>query len=397
MRTTRASGGILVLLTATLLAGCSRGAADNDDAPKQSAKAASAAASAPASADAKTGLTLTPQEQKEAGIQVQAAAEADVAATVTLNGTLVPNQDRIANVLPRLAGRIVSAPVPLGATVRAGQTLAVLESIDLGDAQSSYRQARSEVTVADSALERAQKLAVEDIIAQKDLQRARGDAERARAALRAAADKLRLLGVVPAPLEHQRDAIYPVVAPLAGTVIEKHAVPGALAETDPLFVVADLSTVWLEADVFEKDLALLKTGSPATVSVAAYPDRSFPGRLTYVSSTMDTASRTVKARIEVPNADAALKPGMFATARITSSAKVRALLLPAEAVTLMNDKPTVFVLTRKGFEARTVETAARPDGTVEVRAGLTQGDKVAVAGAYALKSRVLKSSLAKDD
>ena len=397
MRTTRSLVGILVLLTATLLAACGRGGADNDDAPKQAAKAASTAASAPASGDAKTGLTLTPQEQKDAGIQVQAAAEADVAATVTLNGTLVPNQDRISNVLPRVAGRIVSAPVPLGASVRAGQTLAVLESIDLGDAQSSYRQARSEATVADSALERAQKLAVEDIIAQKDLQRARGDAERARAALRAAADKLRLLGVVPAPLEHQRDAIYPVVAPLAGTVIEKHAVPGALAETDPLFVVADLSTVWLEADVFEKDLALLKTGSPATVSVAAYPDRSFPGRLTYVSSTMDTASRTVKARIEVPNADTALKPGMFATARITSSAKVRALLLPAEAVTLMNDKPTVFVLTPKGFEVRSVETAARPDGTVEVRAGLSPGDKVAMAGAYALKSRVLKSSLAKDD
>ena len=384
----------------TLLAGCSRGGADNDDAPEQPeqpAKPASGPASAAASGDTKTGLALTPQEQKEAGIQVHAVAEADVAATVTLNGTLVPNQDRIANVLPRLAGRIVSAPVPLGATVRAGQTLAVLESIDLGEAQSSYRQVRSEATVTDAALERAQKLAAEDIIAQKDLQRARGDAERARAALRAAADKLRLLGVAPAPLEHQRDAIYPVVAPLSGTVIEKHAVPGALAETDPLFVVADLSTVWLEADVFEKDLALLKTGSLATVSVAAYPDRSFQGRLTYVSSTMDTASRTVKARIEVPNTDTALKPGMFATARITSSATVRALVLPAQAVTLMNEKQTVFVLTPKGFEPRSVETASRPDGTVEVRAGLSPGDKVAVAGAYALKSRVLKSSLAKDD
>lgn len=393
MKATRPLGVLALLGSALLAASCSRGGTDKDDEPKQAA----AAASAPASGDTKTALTLTPQEQKEAGIQVQAAAEADVAATVTLNGTLVPNQDRIANVLPRLAGRIVSAPASLGATVRAGQTLAVLESIELGDAQSSYRQARSEATVAEAALERAQKLAIEDIIAQKDLQRARGDAERARAALRAAADKLRLLGVAPAPLDRQTDAIYPVVAPLAGTVIEKHAVPGAFAETDPLFVVADLTTVWLEADVFEKDLALLKTGSAATVSIAAYPDRSFQGRLTYVSSTMDTASRTVKARIEVPNADAVLKPGMFATARITSSAKVRALLLPAQAVTLMNDKPTVFVLTPKGFEARSVETASRPDGTVEVRAGLSPGDPVATAGAYALKSRVLKSSLAKDD
>lgn len=380
-----------VLAAMLALGGCSR--KSDDEAPPTAAKAASG----PASGAAKTGLTLTPQEQKDAGIQVFAAAPTEVAATVVLNGTLVANQDRIANVLPRLPGRIVSVAVPLGAAVRAGQPLAVLEGIELGEAQAAYRQARSEATVAEAALERAQKLAAEDIIAQKDLQRARGDAERSRAALRAATDKLRLLGVEPAPLSQQRDAIYPVVAPLTGTVIEKHAVPGAHVEKEPLFVVADLTTVWLEADVFEKDLGTLKTGSPAALTVAAYPDRPFAGRLTYVSPTMDTASRTVKARIEVPNAQAVLKPGMFATARITSNSTVRALVLPAQAVTLMNDKPTVFVVTPTGFEPRSVETAPRSDGAVEIRAGLSPGDKVVVAGAYALKSRVLKSSLAKDD
>lgn len=380
-----------LLMPLALLGGCGR--TDDDAAPKKPAQAASA----PAVAETKGGVTITAEEAEAAGVQVQQVQPSDVAATVVLNGTLGPNQDRIATILPRLPGRIVAAPVPLGAAVRAGQTLARIESIDLGDAQAAHRQVLSDAKVAEAALERAQKLAAEDIIAQKDLQRARGDAERARAALRAAADKLRLLGVSPAPMDRNNDAVYPVTTPLAGTLIDKHAVAGAQVGTDALFTVADLSTVWLDADVFEKDLAALKIGSPASVTIAAYPDQVFEGRLTYLAATMDTTSRTVKARVEVGNAGGRLRPGMFATVRITSDGKVRALVLPAQAVTLMQDKPTVFVATAGGFEPRTVETAGRADGSIEIRQGLAPGEKVAVAGAYALKSRILKSSLAKDD
>lgn len=380
-----------LLMPLALLGGCGR--TDDDAAPKRPAQAASA----PAAAETKGGVTITAEEAEAAGIQVQEVQPSDVAGTVVLNGTLGPNQDRIATILPRLPGRIVAAPVPLGAAVRAGQTLARIESIDLGDAQAAHRQVLSDAKVAEAAFERAQKLAAEDIIAQKDLQRARGDAERARAALRAAADKLRLLGVSPAPMDRNNDAVYPVTTPLAGTLIDKHAVAGAQVGTDALFTVADLSTVWLDADVFEKDLAALKIGSPASVTIAAYPDQVFDGRLTYLAATMDTTSRTVKARVEVGNAGGRLRPGMFATVRITSDGKVRALVLPAQAVTLMQDKPTVFVATAGGFEPRTVETAGRADGSLEIRQGLAPGEKVAVAGAYALKSRILKSSLAKDD
>lgn len=381
-----------VLAVTIFVAGCGRDA-DSDDTAKAPAKTSSAAAPTAA----KNVLILTPEEQKNAGIQMQVAAEVEVDVTVALNGTLLANQDRIANVLPRMSGRIVSSPVQLGAAVRAGQTLAVLESIDLGETQGAFRQARSDANVAEAALDRAQKLAAEDIIAQKDLQRARGDAERARSALRTASDKLRLLGVAPAPTGSPRDALYPVVAPLNGTVIEKHAVVGSLAESDSLFTVADLSTVWLDADVFEKDLGSLKAGGEAAVTVAAYPDQSFKGRLTYLSATMDVASRTVKARIEVPNVNGVLKPGMFASARISSGRSARALVVPAQAVTLMNDKPTVFVAGPQGIEPRSVETVTRPDGAVEIRAGLKPGDKVVVTGTYALKSRVLKSSMTKDE
>ena len=383
--------GMLMPL-ALLLGACGR--TERDAATTESSQAAS---SSSAAAEAKGDVTLSAAEAKAAGIEVQEVQPTEVASIVVLHGTLGPNQDRIATILPRRPGRILSAPVPLGASVRTGQTLAMIESIALGDLQVSHRQALSEAKVAEAALERAQRLASEDIIARKDLQRARGNAEIARAALRAAADKLRLLGVSPAPMDGHNDAVYPVTTPLAGTVIDKQAVVGAQVEAAALFTVADLSTVWLEADVFERDLAALKIDSPASVTIAAYPDQVFEGRLTYLAATMDTTSRTVKARIEVGNASGRLKPGMYATVRITSNARVSALVLPAQAVTLMQDKPTVFIATPQGFERRTVETAGRSDGSIEIRQGLTPGEKVAVSGAYALKSRILKSSLAKDD
>lgn len=377
---------VWLLAAATgLLLGCSRGNDKDDDAPP--------AASSPASSP----LALTPQEQQAAGVQVQAVTLADLPATVMLNGSLVLPQERIAAVAPRLPGRVLAAPVPLGATVKAGEVLATLESVELGEAQTAHRQAASEARVAEATLDRAQKLAADEVIAQKDLQRARADAERARAALRAAADKLRLFDVSPAPPEASRDAVYPLRSPLAGTVIDKRAVPGTLAGSEPLFTVADLSTLWLVADVYEKDLAHLQTGGNAIVSVEAYPQRQFAGRLTYIAPTMDTATRTIKARIEVPNPQGALKAGMLATARITSTATARALVLPAAATTLLDGKPAVFIASAGGFEPRTVETAPLADGRVEVRAGLKPGERIAVSGAYALKARLLKASLAKDD
>lgn len=385
---------LIALFVVTGLAACSRGGkGDDDDAPKDAASAPRA----PAASEPKNPLALTAQEQQAAGIQVQSVSPTQVTDSVVLNGTLVPNQERIASVVPRMPGRIVSAPVPVGAHVKAGERLAVIESIEVGEAQAAYVQAKSEATVTEAALARAQRLAADEIIAQKDLQRARADAERAHASLRAAIVKLRIFGVGPASPESHAEALYPVLAPLTGTLTEKHAVVGTHAGSEPLFTVADLSTVWLEADVYEKDLAAVKPGIVASVTVAAYGGRPFAGRLTYIAPTMDAASRTVKARIEVPNRDGALKPGMFATARIPSTSTASRLVLPGAAVTLLNDRTTVFVLTPQGFQPRAVEGQQRPDGTFEVKGGLQPGEKVATAGAYALKSRALKSSLAKDN
>lgn len=342
-------------------------------------------------------LTLSAEEMAREGIEVRQVEPRTIAETIRLTGTIVPDQTKIAQVAPRVAGRVSEAKVVQGEQVMKGQTLAMLESIELGEARAAYRQAKSEYGLAMSTLERAEKLSAEQLVAKKDYLQAKADAERARAALAAAADKLRLLGVSP-EVETQNAASYPLTAPFAGTVIERKAVQGELAQADrALFTVADLSTIWVEADVYESSLAKVRPGMAARVSVAAYPRRTFPGTLTYLSSTMNTATRTVKARITVPNPERNLRPGMFANVALESSAKREALVLPEGAVTLIQGQPSVFVAGAKAFAVRAVETADAGDGTLRITAGLSAGERVAVSGVYALKSRLLKSQLGETD
>lgn len=375
----------LLIATGLFLSGCHRGADANPESHTQPAE------------PPPNSLKLTPDELRQAGIRTAPAAMQDIAEPLLLTGTLTPNQDKLAKVSARLPGRVVSTEANAGQQVRPQQRLAVLESIELGEAQAAYQQAFGEANVAEAGLTRAKRLAADDIIPQKDLLRAQADALRARAALRAAGDKLRMLGVAADESTVGRSR-FPLLAPFAGTVIEKQAVIGTLIQADqPVFTIADLSTVWLEADVYEKDLAKLTTGVEATVTVNGYPGTTFHGKLTYLSAVMDKASRTVKARVEIANPDGKLRPGMFASAALTTPNKIHALALPTEAIVQIQGKPAVFVANKDSFVPRAVETGPVVAGQTTIQAGLTAGDQVVVGGAYALKARLLKGQLGTED
>jgi membrane fusion protein, heavy metal efflux system len=336
-------------------------------------------------------IKLTDAEIAAAGVKSARAVEETVRTGITVTATIQANQDRVAHVAPRVPGRLLQVPAKLGDTVRAGQLLASVDSVELGEASAAYQQASSQFVVASSEFERAEKLYGEQVVAQKEFLRARGEYERARAAQAAALDKLRLMGVKPAAAA---TSTLPVTAPFAGTIIEKHAVIGELAQPDkPLFTLADLSTVWIEANLYEKDLARIRPGSEAVVTVSAYPEERFKGRLAYVSATVERESRTVKARIEVPNGDRRLKPDMFATAVVQTQERSRAIAVPTEAVVLVDNRSTVFVKDADGFEPRAVDLGDVVNDQQIVRAGLKAGDEVVVSGAYALKSRLLKSKI----
>lgn len=339
-------------------------------------------------------LKLSHQERETAGVKVEALQPETLQDQVMVTATIRANQDRIAHVAPRVQARIVKVMANLGDKVRAGQTMAVLDSLELGEAHSTYQQARSQMDVATADYERAQKLKADEIIPYKDFLRARSEYEKARASVRAASDRLRLLDGSHSDSEKGPASEFPIKAPFVGTVIEKKAVLGELAQPDKsIFTVADLSTLWIEANLFEQDLARVRVGAEARVTVSAYRDEVFRGRLTYISSSVDKESRAVLARIDVPNPDARLKPEMFATASIDTSVSAEVLSAPQEAVLLINGQPTVFVEDADAFQARPVETGTKAGGRVVIKSGIVDGDKVVTRGAYALKAKMLKSQI----
>lgn len=344
-------------------------------------------------------VRLSADDQKTAGIRTEKLEWTNAAGELAVTGSIQPNLDRLAQVAPRVPGRVVSVQASLGDKVSAGQPLATLDSLEVGEARSALSQAEADLRVAEAAYKRAESLRADSIVPEKEYLRAKGDVEKSRAAATAAREKVRMLGVGE-PREGEGASMFRVSAPFAGTVVEKTAVPGGLADpAKPIFTVADLSTVWIDASIFEKDLPRLAKGATAAVTTAAWPGEPAKGRVTYISSLMDRETRTVKARIEVPNKEGRLRPGMFANAAISVPADTSAktLLVPEDAIVLMDGKPTVFVRRENGFEPRTVTPGERRLGRVELKDGLDAGAEVVVAGAFELKARLQRSKLGDKD
>lgn len=386
-----------ILALSLVLVACGRNAPEASPATEKPATAPEKTAAGDKEVPEAGQIHLTDAEIKAAGIRTEDATEAEVHERIAVTATIQANQDRLAHVAPRVPGRIVGIAAKLGDRVKAGQSLASLDSIELGEAHSAYLQADSQYRLAQADFERAEKLYADQIVPQKDFLRSRAEHEKARANLRAATDKLRLMGVTPARSETAM-SVFPINAPFDGTVIEKTAVLGELAQPDKgLFTVADLSVVWIEASLFEKDLGKVKTGATVGVTVTAYPDEVFKGRLTYISSVMDKESRTIKARVEVANADGRLKPDMFANAAINTTSAGKALTVPTGAVLLLEGKKVVFVREKEGFEQREVELGDNLGGRFVIKSGVEEGEAVVVEGAYALKARLLKSKIGDHD
>lgn len=391
-RAMRLSALTTALAMALALAACGKGGAKDDHA-SEGGKHAEHAGEKKGGGHSEE-LTLTTEEAERAGVKVEELKLQAIGDVVVVTATIQPDADKVAHVAPRIEGRITSAPAKLGDRVRAGQALATLDSVDVGEAHAAWVQAQSELRIAEADFKRAESLNAEEIIARKDFLRAQSDRDKAAAALRAAADKLRLLGGTPNAGGGNVSG-FAVTAPFAGTVIEKKATLGELGRPgDSLFTIADLSRVWIQADLPEAAMARVRAGANAKVSVPAYPGETFSGRVDHLGAMLNKETRTVAARIVVPNADERLKPEMFATATIEVAGDRRELLsLPDAAIVLMQGQPTVFVYEQGAYEMRAVEPGERSGGRTVVKSGLKPGEQVVTAGAYALKARKLKSQL----
>ena len=234
------------------------------------------------------------------------------------------------------------------------------------------------------------RLAEQGISSRREVLDAEAELRRTEARARSAQERLRVLG---ASL-HGEGGHFDVTAPYDGTVVERHAARGeVVGPTDQLFTVADLSRLWIELDVYERDLSRVAEGHPVEVTTPAWPNRTFLGRVVYVGDIVAAGRRTVRTRVEIPNEERALKPGMFATARIGGGDGPMTLAVPRDAVQTLEGVTSVWVPGDEPgeFVAQPVELGeSLPGGMVAVVRGLSLGDSVVVEGAFTLKSELAK-------
>ena len=351
-------------------------------------------------------IVLSPEAARRARIAVAPVENRPVSAVLATTGRVGFDENRVAQVSPRVPGRVHEVKAVLGDTVKQGQPLAILDSIELGEAKSQFQRAQTQAALAGQTLEREEGLLADRITTEAAVQQARAAHQSAQADLRAARERLRLVGLSDAEIRSVGNAnrsasMFALRSPLAGTVVEKKTNLGEMATPEQaLYTVADLSRLWIWIDVFERDLSRIHLEDDVTVKVEAYPDKVFEGKVGYIRDTVDPDTRTARARIDVPNPEGILKPGMFASVTVTDphgvgGAKAPPVLaIPAAALQMAGDKTIVFVpVGENRYERREVIVGVRTDEWAEILEGLIPSDTVVTDGAFLLKSEAAKGEM----
>jgi len=369
---------------ALLLTGC--GGAPETRAPEKPAAATEA------------GLMVIPEgSPRLARLRVEAIGQAEFEVdVVAAPGKVEANPNRISRVGMPVAGRVRQVLVKLGDAVEEGQPLVLIDSPDAGAAQTAYRQTLAQIRQAQSTLAKAEKdlarlkdlhehraAAMKEVLSgENDLTQAQADLEQIQAARDDALHRLALLGLKPGAA-----ADVAVRAPLAGKILEISVVPGEYRNDTnaPMMTIADLSTVWIGADVPESMIRLVQKGEAITVELSAYPGQIFRGRVTRISDVVDPVTRSVKVQAELANPAGRLRPEMYGQVRHNHGmAKMPAI--PASAVVQKEGRDIVLIEEGKGrFRERAVKTGPRRGELAGILSGLAVGERAVVDGVMLLK------------
>jgi len=357
--------------------------------------------------------------QRNANVEFATVTRTRLPATLDVTGIVAPDESRVAHVRPLARGVVERINVTLGSRVTAGQPLLTYDNVELGQLvgeflseRAALRQAETDRQVKRTSLDRAEALIKIEAIAQRELDVRRAEfrnAEAAVASAQARASKIeeqlhrfglsdaeiRALSPEAAEAPHRAASHSVLRAPFAGVVTKFDVANGEVVETDKeLFTIADMSTVWVLADVYEKDLSKIRRDGHVSVKVDAYPDRTFTGRITYVSDLIDPTTRSAKVRCVVENRDGALKLDMFAKVTLASADEREAVVVPADAIQQIDSQSVVFVqqtLTR--FERRNVQTGLRTGDLVEIVGGVDEGQTIVGKGSFYLKTALLRERI----
>lgn len=318
---------------------------------------------------------------------------------LTLVGKVAYGEDRYSRISSPIQGRVLEVRVHLGERVQAGSVLLVLDSQEIAQAYSEYVKEDSDLQYATRARDLAKDLYENKALPLKDLKQAENELTKARAEFRRAKERLLSLRVpaqeLDKPLERQKiTSRFEMKSPLTGIVVERNVTPGQSIGGDSgqvVFTVADLDMLQVVADVYERDLALVKEGQFAKVSVEAYPEEGFPATVATIGDVVDPMSRTIKLRAWVNNKDHRLKPEMFARLHIQVGESTPLLMIPREAVLEVDGKQFVYVVEGADhYVKREVKVSTISPDHVRVLEGLTPGQRIVIKGAVLIKGQEVK-------
>ena len=371
-----------ILFAAPLLAATLACGGSSASAPAESASAGPA----PNPLEITAGDNLTPR------LTIGEPTWANVAVRQTVAARIEINQTRITRVGSPVMGRITQLAVHEGQQVRRGDLLALLNSTGLSDAQLVFLKADSQRNVARRAVERAQVLLRSDVIGSAELQRREAEYDQAQAEFDAARDQLLLIGMAPEAVDelektHNINSVARIVASMNGTVLDRNLTLGQVIQpADTAFEIADLSELWLEADVPEQQAGRLHVGTPIEAKVAALPGVTIEGTQSFVSATVNPETRTVRVRMDLPNPDGRFKPSMLATVTLEDDS-VRQRVVPNSAVIREENGEFVFVQVEGNrYVLRPVSLGTEVDGTRVLQDGVREGEKIVIDGAFHLNN-----------
>jgi cobalt-zinc-cadmium efflux system membrane fusion protein len=338
---------------------------------------------------------LTPAQVKDAKIEVAIVGEQDVNDTILTSGTITLDDQRTGHIFSPVTGRVVKIMAQLGQRVKKGEALATIESPDIGSAVSDVHKAEADLIAAEHDLKRKKELYEQKAGSASDLETSQDNHRRAKAEIERARQKQYLLRVGNADAVSQT---YTLTSPIDGEVLLRNINPGMEVQgqysggaAPELFTIGEIDNVWVLGNVYEMDLARVHVGTPAAVTVVAYPGKVFKGRVDWVSGSLDPTTRTTTVRSTFENPDKLLRPMMYATVQISVEEK-RALAIPRNALLRLGEYKVVF--TQVGESDGQVRFVRAPvdvdEGEsspwLEVKHGLEPGQKIVVNGAILLSS-----------
>ena len=310
------------------------------------------------------------------------------APTLSVTGSIFPDINRTVPVITLATGRVVEIRARLGDTVEKGQVLLRVQSPDIAGAFSDYRKAVADEVLARTQLERSQLLYDKGAISLSNLELARDTEDKAKVDVETTLEHLRVLGV---DKDHP-SGVVDIKAPVSGVITDQEVTNAAgvqgLSGANP-FTISDLTSVWILCDVYENDLANVHIGETADITLNAYPDRKYTGKISNIGPILDPNLRTAKVRIQVPNPDMLMRVGMFVTATFHGQKKVEYAVLPATAILHLHDRDWIYV-PAGGKQFRRVEVHAGnvlPEKMQEIRSGIQPGQEV-VSNALVIQSTV---------